>query len=142
MVVVLDADVASHTHRKCLPTPLATRLAEAVFCLTFVTWGELTRWMNIRSWGERNRQELAGWMNQCAVLGYDKEVAATWGRLAAAAQRCGHPVAPNDTWIAACCIVSGLPLATLNIKDFSGFAEHHGLRLFSLRSSAVRRRLN
>jgi predicted nucleic acid-binding protein len=35
----------------------------------------------------------------------------------------------NDTWIAACCLVAGLPLATLNIKDFEDFTEHDGLQL-------------
>jgi predicted nucleic acid-binding protein len=34
-------------------------------------------------------------------------------------------------WIAACCLVHDLPLATLNIKDFEDFAEHHGLRLIT-----------
>jgi len=29
----------------------------------------------------------------------------------------------NDTWIAACCLVDNLPLATLNIKDFADFTE-------------------
>jgi predicted nucleic acid-binding protein len=32
-------------------------------------------------------------------------------------------------WIAACCIVEDVPLATLNGKDFGDFAEHDGLRL-------------
>jgi len=35
----------------------------------------------------------------------------------------------NDSWIAACCRARGLPLATLNIKDFEDFAEHDGLVL-------------
>ncbi len=35
----------------------------------------------------------------------------------------------NDTWIAASCLVRGLPLATFNIKDFSDFADHDGLRI-------------
>jgi toxin FitB len=39
------------------------------------------------------------------------------------------PAAPNDTWIAACCLVDDLPLATFNIKDFADFAEHEGLTL-------------
>jgi predicted nucleic acid-binding protein len=34
----------------------------------------------------------------------------------------------TDTWIAACCLVYDLPLATLNVKDF---AEHEGLALIS-----------
>jgi predicted nucleic acid-binding protein len=33
----------------------------------------------------------------------------------------------NDTWIAACCLVNRLPLATFNTKDFIDFAQHEGL---------------
>jgi predicted nucleic acid-binding protein len=39
----------------------------------------------------------------------------------------GHDA--NDSWIAACCLVRDLPLATFNIKDFADFAEHEGLEL-------------
>ena len=38
----------------------------------------------------------------------------------------------NDTWIAACCLVRDLPLATLNVKDFNDFAEHDGLRVIGV----------
>jgi predicted nucleic acid-binding protein len=44
-----------------------------------------------------------------------------------AATRTASPA--NDTWIAACCLVDDLPLATLNVKDFADFAEHEGLIL-------------
>jgi predicted nucleic acid-binding protein len=37
----------------------------------------------------------------------------------------------NDSWIAACCLVHGPPLATFNTKDFADFTEHDGLLLFS-----------
>ena len=47
----------------------------------------------------------------------------------AAAQRRGRPRPLNDSWIAACCIESGLPLLTLNRRDFADFAEHDGLVL-------------
>jgi toxin FitB len=33
--------------------------------------------------------------------------------------------------VAARCLVEGLPLATLNIKDFEDFAEYNGLRLLT-----------
>jgi toxin FitB len=35
----------------------------------------------------------------------------------------------NDIWIAACCLVDDLPLATLNVKDVTDFVEHEGLTL-------------
>jgi toxin FitB len=49
------------------------------------------------------------------------------------ARRGGPTPRPADaderTWVAAACIAEGLPLATLNIKDYEGFVEHHGLVL-------------
>jgi predicted nucleic acid-binding protein len=35
----------------------------------------------------------------------------------------------NDSWIAACCLAHGLPLATFNMKDFADFAGNDGLAL-------------
>jgi predicted nucleic acid-binding protein len=35
----------------------------------------------------------------------------------------------NDSWIAACCLVRELPLATFNTKDYVDFVEHEGLVL-------------
>jgi hypothetical protein len=49
--------------------------------------------------------------------------------LQAFAQLRGRPRPFNDTWIAACCLVRELPLATFNHKDFADFAEHEGLEL-------------
>jgi predicted nucleic acid-binding protein len=49
--------------------------------------------------------------------------------------RVRHPPWPaqtaNDSWIAACALTYGLPLATLNVKDFEDFAEHEGLTLIT-----------
>lgn len=37
----------------------------------------------------------------------------------------------NDTWIAAICLTHGIPLATLNVKDFEDFGTCHGLELIT-----------
>ena len=63
------------------------------------------------------------------MLPGDEAVAATWGRLSAAAIRRGRPRPVNDMWIAACCLTHGIPLATLNLKDYGDFNQHHGLRI-------------
>jgi predicted nucleic acid-binding protein len=57
--------------------------------------------------------------------------AQTWAEITAGAQRRGRPRPLNDSWIAACCIERGLPLLTLNRRDFADFAEHDGLLLLS-----------
>jgi toxin FitB len=63
------------------------------------------------------------------VIPGSKAVAGIWGELSAAAIQRGRARPVNDTWVAACCLAYQLPLATLNLKDFKDFAEHHGLRL-------------
>jgi predicted nucleic acid-binding protein len=97
-----------------------------------VTVGELVKWTEIRSWGPRKLADLDAWFDRTVVLGYDEAVATTWGGLQARAQRRGRPRPANDTWVAACCLVDGLPLATLNTKDYADFAAHEGLVLTDL----------
>jgi hypothetical protein len=64
---VLDTDVASLLHRRRLTGPLAARLIGREPLVTFVTLGELTKWAEIRDWGER-RGELAAWLAGMAVI--------------------------------------------------------------------------
>jgi predicted nucleic acid-binding protein len=32
-------------------------------------------------------------------------------------------------WIAACCLTHGMPLATVSLKDYEDFSQHHRLRI-------------
>lgn len=48
---------------------------------------------------------------------------------AASARNCAADPVHNGTWIAACCLVDNLPLATLNTKDFAGFTEYESLTI-------------
>ena len=66
------------------------------------------------------------------VLPADEAVAAAWGHLRARAESRGRPRPVNDTWIAACCLVNRVPLATFNTKDFVDFAQYEGLALVDL----------
>ena len=126
---VLDTDVASLLHRRKLTGPLAARLTGREPLITFVTYGELTKWAEIRHWGARRREELAGWLSGIPVLPGDEAAATLWGRLSAAAIQRGRPRPVNDMWVAACCLAYEVPLATLNLKDYEDFKEHHGLRI-------------
>jgi len=130
--VVYDTDVASRSFKGRVPAALATRLVGRQPLVTFVTVGELTQWTRLRRWGPRNRAMLEDWLADKPVISGGKSIAAVWGELSAAATQRGRPRPVNDTWIAACCIAYGLPLVTLNIKDFTDFAEHDGLALLRL----------
>jgi predicted nucleic acid-binding protein len=128
-LAVLDTDVASLLHRGTLGGPLGARLIGREPLITFVTFGELAKWAEIRNWGQHRREELTSWLSRIAVLPGDEAVAATWGRLSAAAVRRGRPRPVNDMWVAACCLTHGIPFATLNLKDYEDFNQHHGLRI-------------
>lgn len=132
-LVVLDTDVASGLLRRKLPDPLKTRLVGKTPCITFVTVGELTKWVWLRNWGPQRTRELTDWMRSVTILTFDPAVAVTWGGLQARAQLRGSPRPVNDTWIAACCLVYGLPLSTLNHKDFADFGTHEGLQFIENR---------
>jgi len=125
--VVIDTDVASVLQKGRAPDWVHRRLVGARVWLTFVSVGELWKWAEVRSWGQRNRSTLAAWIAARPVVPYDEEIARTWGRLAARSQLRGRPRPQNDMWIAACCIRHGLPLVTLNKKDFVDFAARDGL---------------
>lgn len=129
--VVFDTDVASLGYRGELSSSVLKRLLDQCAGLTFVTVGELTRWSMVRRWGGRRRTLLEQWIAHRLVLPYNEDVARPWGRMSAAATRRGRPRPANDTWIAACCVVHGLPLATRNVRDFGDFPQHDGLRLIT-----------
>lgn len=128
-LVVIDTDVASTLLRRRATDALAGALAGQVLAVTFVTVGELTKWTLVRHWGPRSLDTMRNFLAGLVVLPYDLQVAARWGELQAYAQLRGRPRPTNDSWIAACCLVRDIPLATLNTKDFADFAEHEGLVL-------------
>ncbi|HWM01998.1 MAG TPA: type II toxin-antitoxin system VapC family toxin [Actinophytocola sp.] len=119
--VIIDTDVASLSIKNRLPPTLLRELVGAQVGITFITLGELVRWATMRSWGPERRSELNQWLASRPTLPYTDDIARTWGDISAHAARRGRPRPQNDTWIAACCLAYDLPLATLNIKDFTDF---------------------
>jgi hypothetical protein len=47
--VVLDTDVASLSHKERIPESLAPQLLDKVTRITFFTYGELTKWAELRA---------------------------------------------------------------------------------------------
>jgi predicted nucleic acid-binding protein len=104
-------------------------LIGVTWCVTFVTVAELWQWAEIRHWGLRTREQLQDWLANVVILDSDEDVSRTWGWICARARARGRARPVNDSWIAASCLVNGLPLATMNVKDFSDYVEHDDLRL-------------
>jgi toxin FitB len=129
--VVLDTDVASQAIKHRLGDPMATKLTGLTWCVTFVTVGELWQWATMRSWGPRTREELEHWLGRLVVIHSDDAISRKWGAISAAARQRGRPRPANDSWIAACCLAHGFPLASFNVKDFQDFAAHEGMDLIT-----------
>jgi predicted nucleic acid-binding protein len=127
--VVLDTDTTSQYRKGRLPTAVADLVRRNVVHISFVTVGELHKWALLWNWGPVRLGGMELWLDEVPILPYGSGVARAWGRLAARAQRRGRRRPDNDTWIAACCIESGLPLVTFNRRDFADFAVHDGLVL-------------
>ena len=128
-LIALDTDVSSLIIKDKLPATMAGKLVGNKLAISFVTLGELTKWVEVRQWGLHRRARLDAFRRDKFVMLGDEDIAVRWGRLAAAAQRDGRPRPANDSWIAACCLVYGIPLATFNIKDYLYFRDEHGLAL-------------
>lgn len=127
--LVLDTDVSSRSIKRQLPAALSAKLTGRIWCITFVTVGELWQWADTRNWGPPARTRLEHWLERVLVIDSDETVARTWGHLGARAAARGRRRPANDSWIAACCLARNLPLATLNIKDFTDYVDHEGLQL-------------
>ena len=133
--VVLDTDVASGLIRRRLDPTLTAVLTPYAPCVTFVTVAELTEWGHTRNWSQRSMLGIDAWLARVPKLWCNESVARTWGRLSAETRRAGRPRPINDMWIAACCLAEGLPLATLNTKDYQDFVDHHGLKVITARQA-------
>jgi toxin FitB len=129
--IVLDTDVVSLYRAGRLPTWYARQVAANQLGIAFATAGELLKGARIRRWSGARRGGLELFLDQALILPAGLTVAMVWGEVAARAQQRGRPRPLNDAWIAACCIEAGLPLLTLNHRDFADFAEHDGLVLLA-----------
>lgn len=127
-VVVLDTDVISGLIKKNLPSTLDNKLIGHRLITTFVSVGELKRWTVQRDVGARRRTEVEQWVSGPIIAG-GRDISRKWGEIMAYAEKRGRPRPVNDSWIAACCLVHDVALATLNAGHFRDFAEHEGLQL-------------
>jgi len=129
-VVVLDTDVISGLIKENLPTGLNAKLVGHQLITTFVTAAELERWVVQRELGARRKAEIEIWISG-PILSGGRDVARKWGQIMAYTEQRGRPRPVNDAWIAACCLVHSVPLATLNIGHFDDFVEQEGLQLIT-----------
>jgi tRNA(fMet)-specific endonuclease VapC len=90
--------------------------------LSFMTVAELFQWAAVRNWGARRIAHLEQALASYLVVPVDVEMGRIWGRLRAERQSAGHPLSPQDAWIAAMALRHTLPLVTHNASDYQGIA--------------------
>jgi predicted nucleic acid-binding protein len=127
-VVVIDTDIASRLMQRSLPGDVLQAMSGLWLRITFVTVGELHRGAAHAHWGRRRVAEMVDWLSMFDPIPGDRAVAERWGEITGHALAAGRPRPANDAWVAACCLVHGLPLATLNSRDYEDIT---GLRLLS-----------
>lgn len=129
--LAVDTDVFSFVHlKKGRYADFAALIAGRELALPFPVIGEL-KVLAIRSkWGEKRRRELEADIRLCTPIPSDARVVDRWADLNARFLGRLKDGGANDMWIAACCLVFGLPLVTNNLGDFQTIAgEFCDLRL-------------
>jgi predicted nucleic acid-binding protein len=130
--LVLDTDIASRIIRRRLSASEKARLKPWKLCVTFVTVGELWRWVITRENDPVTRLRIENWLLDVEVVNSDEMTSRLWGSMSAQARHRGRPTPVNDSWIAACCLRRNLPLATGNLKDYADYATNEGLRILTV----------
>lgn len=100
------------------------RQHEADLFMSALSLAELQRGVERLAPGRR-RTELTGWLAQLLrsfddrILPFTPQSALCWGRLCAAAESRGRPLALMDSLIAVAALEHSLTLVTRNLKDFT-----------------------
>jgi toxin FitB len=75
-------------------------------------------------WGERRTAELEAAIKRCVVIPSDARIAKSWAEINVKLRDQLQGGGANDMWIAACCLVYDMPLATNNLGDFQQIQKH------------------
>lgn len=130
---MVDTDTAIYTIKNRPPEVRAAfnRHADQL-AISTVTVGELIYGARRSQQVERNLIEIEGFVARLAVLGFDSEAAAHFGRIRAELVGLGTAIGPYDLMIAGHARSRGLVVVTNNLREFERVA---GLRAVSWVSS-------
>ena len=121
--VAVDTDVFSFIHtRRDRHADYSALITGHPLALAFPVVGELRAGYLNAKWGTQRIKDIETAMRACVVIPSDNAVVDQWAELHVRFKNRLKGGGVNDMWIAACCLVHGLPLATGNITDFATIA--------------------
>jgi tRNA(fMet)-specific endonuclease VapC len=127
--VAVDTDVVSYLHKGDSRADLyRSHVDGRILLVSFMTVGELERWVLVRKWGERRKQDLEDFLHRFTVINSDRELCRKWAAVTQIARVNGRPVGTADAWIAATALLYDVPLVTHNKADYAGVS---GLEIIS-----------
>lgn len=120
--LAVDTDAFSAVHwGRGRRDEFAALIAGHPLAMPFPVVGEL-KVGAIRGLGARGLAELERAVGVCVVIPSDARIVDQWAAMRARlmSQLKGEGI--NDLWVAACCVVHGLPLVTNNLGDFQAIS--------------------
>ena len=112
-MIVLDTNVISYIFRGDHRGEFyKQRISGERPIISFQTLEEVWFGAYSNQWGERRRQELAGYLQQFEVAFPNSQVADICARLRAERQSSGRKLRTADAWVAATALFLACPLAT------------------------------
>ncbi len=117
--VLLDTNIVSFLFKgDSRAESYAPYLENRRLAISFMTVAELFQWAAVRNWGVLRRRRLEASLHNFVVLPFDIALCRLWGDIRANCRAAGHPISPQDAWIAATALQYRLPLITHNPSDF------------------------
>jgi predicted nucleic acid-binding protein len=121
--LAVDTDAFSAVHwGKGRREEFAALIAGHPLAMPFPVVGELKVGAIRARLGQKSLDELERAIGVCVVIPSDARVVEQWAAMRSRliSQLKGEGI--NDLWIAACCVVHGVPLVTNNLADFERIA--------------------
>jgi tRNA(fMet)-specific endonuclease VapC len=118
-MVLLDTNIVSYLFKgDTRATAYSPHLLNQELAISMMTVAELFQWAGMRDWGNARIAELETLLQSYTILPDDMETCRKWAEVRVERYKLGHPIAPQDAWIAATALRYGLVLITHNPNDF------------------------
>jgi predicted nucleic acid-binding protein len=122
-ILLVDTNIVSFLFKgDSRATLYAPYLEGKRLAISFMTVAELFQWAYVRHWGPVRWEQLEQSLKSYVVLPFDVNLCRLWGKVRSECRAKGHPISPQDVWIAATALEYDLALVTHNPSDFESVA--------------------